>query len=569
MPDSTAPTLSPGELASLLDRVHRTLSRRREEIDELNVFPVPDGDTGTNMVHTVRAVVDALDQGNPNGDLSRVISRSAMRGARGNSGVILSQVLRALADAVVEAGTLDADAFADMLERAKELSYGAVANPVEGTVLTAIAAAASSARSAADDGVELTAAAERVRDDVRDAVVATQDQLDELRDAGVVDAGARGFEVVVDAILAHLTGEDQDAGDGEADRPSPHIERGRQPVAQRESGSGEYRFEVQYLLDAGDGEDDDDVAADLRDKLRQLGDSIVVVSSGGLLSVHVHTNDVGAAIEAGIDLGRPSRIEVTYFAEQMNHRDGSAPGDDAEAADRAATGDGEEPGDPASELACVVVLPGGPLHDLAREHGATVVAGTSGELPSVDELLAAVPRARARQVVLLPGHRNVVPTATQARTLLDEEDGPSLVVIESATSAPAVLAALAVFDADGDADTVVEDMRHAAVECASGEVVAAIRDASTPIGDVSQGQLLAVADGDVVGVSDDALDALEQVADACGAREAEAIMLLVGADVDDDEADSARRRLEELAPDAEVEVVFGGQRPARYLLGVE
>ena len=563
MPDGTAPTLSPGELGSLLERMHATLSQRREEIDDLNVFPVPDGDTGTNMVHTVRAVVDALDGENPNGDLAKVISRSAMRGARGNSGVILSQVLRALADAVVEEGELDTPAFAGMFERAKELSYGAVANPVEGTVLTAIAAAARSARAAADDGDDLTGAATRVRDEVAAAVAATQDQLDELRDAGVVDAGARGFEVVVEAIVAHLAGEDHgtEATDSDGtDGPAPHVQRRTQPVGEREGGSLEYRFEVQYLLDVGDPEadhDHDEVAADLRDALGQLGDSVVVVSSGGLLSVHVHTNDVGAAIEAGIDHGRPSRIEVTYFADQMNQQANQR----RDAADDA----------PATRtaLACVVVLPAGPLHDLAREHGAAVVAGASGDLPSVDDLLAAVERTDAARVVLLPGHRNVVPTAGQARSLLTEDDGAQLAVVDAAASAPAVLAALAVFDADGDADGVLEDMRHAAAECTDGEVVAAVRDARTPIGEVTAGQFLAVADGEVVAAGDDPLAALERAAEACGAREAEAVMLLVGADVDDAEAGDARQRLAALTSDAEIEVVEARQRPSRYLIGVE
>ncbi|MDX1658165.1 MAG: DAK2 domain-containing protein [Nitriliruptorales bacterium] len=534
--------LSRGQLPDVLERIHSTLLEHRDEVDALNVFPVPDGDTGSNMVATARAAVAAMhdvpDRATA-AERSQAVARGALRGARGNSGVILSQVIRALAQGLADHEELGVAEFAAVLERSRELAYDAVADPVEGTILTTITQAAIRARRCAQEGRDLATTLSWVLDDVESTTQDTLGMLAANRDAGVVDAGARGFALVIGALHAHVT--------GEPFQPSPLESapvRSRDPVTAREAGSLEFRFEVQYLLDAGE-----DAATPLEKELTSLGDSVTVVAADGLLSVHVHTNDVGAAIEAGLDHGRPSDVTVASFEDQMAARSASTPSERV-------------------DLGCVAVLPHGRLGEIAREHAAVAVPGAAGDLPSVDELLEGIREAAADTVLLLPGHRNVVPTARQARDVAEEE-GLGTVELIPATSAPAVVAALALFDPSADPDVVATEMEETAAAVRSGEVVAAVRDAETPIGPVRKGQYMAVVGGDALAVSDDPVEALRAVAEHYAEARCELVTLIVGDGVDTDERGVAVGVVTDVLGDLEVEVIDGRQRPARYLVGIE
>lgn len=536
MTDGRGAPLAVTELPALLDRVHAALTARRDAIDELNVFPVPDGDTGTNMTLTVRAGLEALRaaaDAPPDRQAAAVI-RGAIRGARGNSGVILSQVVRAVVEVVSSERVVDAEVYARALGRARALAYEAVAEPVEGTILTVIAAAADEASDAAADGDDLVTTSGRVVAATRDAVERTPDQLAVLREAGVVDAGARGFEVLVSAVHGHLTGED----------PPTVEETPRAPTHAAAACHGElsHRFEVQYLLDADDAD-----AAPLRRRLELLGDSVVVVAAGGLLNVHVHTDDVGAAIEEGLRFGRPTDIEVTHFADQI-------------AANRASR--------PARTVGAVAVLHGDGLTELARQAGAVVVTGRAGALPSVADLLNAVGTVAAEHILLLPGHGNAVAAAHQAASISVAEGGRELHVVETAASPPEVLAALAVLDSTAPAPRVVAEATAAADAVRAGEVVAAVRDADTPIGPVREHQLLAIAEGEVVLACEDPITALEAVCRHLAVESAEVVTLLHGQGVDAADRRRARTLIDKLT-DAEVDEIDAGQRPALFWVGVE
>jgi uncharacterized protein len=535
------------DLPALLDRIHGVLGTHRREIDELNVFPVPDGDTGSNMTATVRSAIDAvhgLEDPTPE-SAGEAAVRGAMRGARGNSGVILSQVVRALVDGLDD-DPLDADGLARLLADARQLAYEAVAEPVEGTMLTAIRVAADAADRLRDQ--PLTQVTRRLCLDVNAAVARTTSQLDVLREAGVVDAGARGFELVLDAVHGFLTGESFDE-----DLPAPHVHR-EPGDRRREAGSSAYGFEVQYLLDA-----DESVCSDLRAGLLEIGDSVVVVGRAGLVSVHVHTDDVGPAIELGLELGRPSRIEVVDLA---------GPSSDGPPSRRIEPEDAA-PAEAIARLGCVAVLDGSGLRSLAEELGACVVDGAAGRLPTVADLLDGAGRVRAERIVLLPGHPNAVPTALQAREVSRAEGGRELLVVEAARTPPSVLAALAVWDHAAEPDDVAADMAHAAGAVRAGEVVAAVRDADTPIGRVRRGQLLAVVDGAVVGVDDDPVEALAAVLERCRRGGCEMLTLIVGADTTPEERARAEELVGRLLPGTQVEVVEGGNRPARFTVGIE
>jgi uncharacterized protein len=537
--------LATRELPALLERVHASLEARRQVIDDLNVFPVPDGDTGTNMTLTVRAGLDALREEAPRSGraASKVVTRGVLRGARGNSGVILSQVLRAVVEVVTGHREVDAALYAQALDRARDLAYEAVAEPVEGTILTAIAAAADAANEGVAAGHDLVGTSALICSRVAAAVEETTDQLAVLRDAGVVDAGARGFEVLVAAVHGHLTGQEPPVRE---DLPPPGV-RGSQGGCLADLA---FPFEVQYLLDARDR-----VAPLLRHELEGIGDSVVVVAAGNLLNVHVHTDDVGAAVEAGLEYGRPSRIEVVHFGDQIAGRTRSGHGLRAPVPELPALG-------------TVAVLDGTGVSVLARSLGAIVVRGTAGALPSVADLLDAIASSEAPDVLVLPGHRNAVPTALQAAQLAAAEGDERVRVIEEATTPPAVLAALAVVDATAPAEQVLADARAAAAQVRAGAVVAASRDAETPVGPVRRGQPLVVVDGEVRTVHEEPLEALVALGTALEVADAEVVALHLGGDVDAAEATAAVERLEGLT-DAEVEVLEAGQRPVRYWVGAE
>jgi uncharacterized protein len=348
------------DLLGLLDRIRSALAAAREEINALNVFPVPDGDTGTNLYVTVDSAHRELAQAaGARADLVRAAARGALRGAAGNSGVIFSQVVRAIADHLADA-PIDAATLPGVLDRARDLSYDAVAEPLPGTILSAMDAAAEAAWMAADD-LELAGILARSLQAVGAAVAHSRDVLEANRAAGVVDAGARGFEVALDGVLAWVEGRTFD------DVVPPPIRRVTGDVVERESGSLEYGHEVQYLLEA-----DDDVIPDLKAALEGLGDSVVVVGCGGLLNVHVHTNDVEDAIEVGRRIGTPTRVHVTAFADQV-----------AAAADRVGNPperDGADTPGARRTVGYLAVVPGPGLAELVRTAGAVAVEGGAGNL---------------------------------------------------------------------------------------------------------------------------------------------------------------------------------------------
>ncbi len=538
-PTDRRPGVHPGaplavsELPALFDRVHTALTARRATLDRLNVFPIPDGDTGTNMTLTVRSGLDALREhaGAAPRDVAHSVVRATIGGARGNSGVILSQVVRAVVEAVAGSRHVDAAKYASILERARHLAYEAVADPVEGTILTAMTVAAAEARAAADAGDDLVATSSRVCAATAAAVADTPRQLEVLRQAGVVDAGARGFEVVLAAVHGHLTGQEPDVHD---DDDIPARTGAVRPTARAHATP----FEVQYLLDAPD-----EAAAPLRRHLEQLGDSVVVAAADGLLNVHVHTADVGAAIESGLAAGRVSQIEVLHFAD----------GHDSSPTHRLPVG-------------VVAVLAGDTAQRFTRP-GTVVVEGAGGSLPSVADLYGAIEVVGADHVVVLPGHRDAVATAVQAVELARAEGSCDAEVVTSATAPPAVLAALAVHDPAIAPERVggLLDAAASAVRC--GEVVDAVRDARTPAGRVRAGQPLAVlADGSVVAVAAHAVDAAEALCDALVGRDAELATLVTGIAGAEEIA-----RVEQVlhAREVDVEIVELGHRPARFWIGVE
>ena len=552
-----AGTISLPVVARFVDIAVDALAEAREEIDALNVYPVPDGDTGTNMYLTMSAARDALRgavgiAGQPHADVPADVeagpplaafSRGALLGARGNSGVILSQMLGAIAHRIAaqRPDERNAAVMALALREATDASYAAVGVPVEGTMLTVARAAAEAAEGRAqDDGVRARDVLATAAAAAREALARTPEQLAALRDAGVVDAGGRGISVILDAAETVLTGR----------RPTPvtsplgtrHIPVPAPTPAGDLTEHGP-AYEVMYLLDA----EDHRVPA-LRDELAPLGDSLVVVGGEGLFNVHVHVDDVGAAVEAGIRAGRPHRIRVTHFAEQA-----------AAARRKVAHRDGRR----------VVTVAAGPgLRALFEEAGAVVVDGGPGRRPSAGELLAAMTGCGAQEVVVLPNDGDSVRAAEVAARTAEEDEGLRVAVIPTQAQVQG-LAALAVHEPGRSFEQDVLEMTATARHARHGAVTVAARQAITMAGPCEPGDVLGVVAGDFAVVGDDldtvALDVVERLLAGGG----ELVTIVSGHDGAPDLAARTAAAVEQRHPAVDVVVYDGGQERYPLLVAVE
>lgn len=518
------------------------LTACRDEINDLNVYPVPDGDTGTNLVQTMEAVVEAvaaLPAGAALSETMQAIAHSSLMGARGNSGVILSQLLRGVAEVLGPLGSAGPEDVRSALRRAADLAYGAVAQPVEGTVLTV---ARSAADAASSDPGTLADVVRAACAGAQEALARTPSLLPALARAGVVDAGGRGLCVLLDALCAEVTGE----GGGPAE-PGALVPRDRSGLAAaRESGSEEYAYEVQYLLDA-----DDAGVERLKESLAGLGDSLVVVGGAGLWNVHVHVNDVGGAIEAGIAVGRPHRITVTRFDDQIAR-------ERTDVRPAAVVTPGR---------AVVAVAPGEGLVSLFQSAGAVVVCGGPTANPSTAEILAAVQDAGRSQVVVLPNDRNVHAAASHAAAAAAEL-GVEVHVVPTRSPVQG-LAALAVHDpAASFADDAIA-MTNAASATRWAEVTLAVRDAQTMAGPCVAGDVLGLIDAEVVVIGRSVVDVAAEVVDRLLAAGGELVTVVTGSEAPPGAADELVTRIAGSRPAVDVEVHEGGQPHYPLLLGVE
>ncbi|WP_109002128.1 DAK2 domain-containing protein [Streptomyces rishiriensis] len=554
------------------------LGRAREEIDAINVYPVADGDTGTNLYLTVESAATAVEAvfagyeagsgagsapaGKPAlADAAHAMAHGALIGARGNSGTILAQLLRGMAQVLAaegEASHTDGRGLRLALRRAADSARQAVAHPVEGTVLSVASAAADAAETAAgaqgsegDCGIVARAAYQGACA----ALAATPGQLAVLEHAGVVDAGGRGLVAVLAALVETFTGE---APGFSAVASGGPARKEREETVPADGGEGPAKdcgdgprgasgpaFEVIYLLEA------EDVAVGrLRQRLDALGDSLVVVGGDGLWNVHVHVDDAGAAVEAGVDAGRPYRIRITHFGAGDAHTRGS-----------------ERPPRERVQRAVVAVVPGEGLAGLYAEAGATTVLARPGEPPASGELVQAVRRAHAREVVLLPNDADLRHTAAaaaeQART-----EGIRVALIPT-RSAVQGIAALAVHEPDRRFDEDVVSMTSAAGATRHAEVVVAERQSWTMAGICQAGDVLGLVDGDVAVIGSDVTATAETVLSRMLSAGGELVTLVLGDEAPEGVAEHLEARVREAYLAVDTVVYRGGRQGALLLIGVE
>jgi DAK2 domain fusion protein YloV len=548
-------------------RALAALGNAREEIDALNVFPVPDGDTGTNLYLTMEAACAAVLALPADAGLRATadsFARGALLGARGNSGIIAAQYLRGWADELGEIQVLDAAAVKRAVTRSDEQAWQAVGAPVEGTILSVSRAAATAARAAGDTLCEVVTAAAQA---ARRALARTPEQLPVLRRAGVVDAGGRGLVVLWDTLEALVLGRSPSiAPRGHRVSPLPAAALDVCPPDADVDGPA---YEVMYLLDAGT----EQVGA-LRARLARLGTSLAVVGGNGLWHVHLHADDPGAAVEAGIEAGRPHQVRITRFADAPadRQRADECPTDGHHERDRHHERDGHQHPDvdrpvPRTSVGLVAWTTGPGLAELFEQAGAVVVRQVPGRRPSTGELLDAVRRAHAEAVVVLP---NDPDTLSVARAAADAARQAGLRVRVLPTIAQVQgLAAAAVHDPARPEDDDLVRMSAAAGAARDGAVTLAVRDAITSAGVCRAGDVLGMIQGDVAVVGPDLAAVAGEVVARLLSGGGELVTLVTGQDAAADLVPAVCESIRRTRLDVEVSVLAGGQARYPLLIGVE
>lgn len=575
-----APVLDRFTSASLRELVttfRDTVKAHSGGLNRLNVYPVPDGDTGTNMSRTLDAVVEEMEQAAAD-DLDATcdaISHGSLMGARGNSGVILSQIMRGIAS-TMKSVRPDGDAdtrhrFADALQAASTGAYQAVLKPIEGTILTVVRLSADAARAAADDGATLVEVVRAARDAGKTALDNTPEQLPVLKEAGVVDAGGAGYLLLLDSALHVVAGEplpEPDDDDGSGGAVAAAFSTAAHPTSTvggaDELDVSEQRYEVMYFLDLAD-----ERIEDFKRGWGAIGDSIVVVGGDGLWNCHVHTNDVGAAIEVALDLdGRPRKIRVTDLFEEVDEEHARR---EAEMTGEAPTASPPAPAAPGAGLppvttAVVAVCSGDGLVELFAQLGVQgVVTGGQTMNPSTAELLDTVNTVNADQVIVLPNNKNIIPVAEQLDALTEKQ-----IVVVPTVSMPEALAALVVYDPEGDAATNGSEMSDAAEAVTTGEVTQAVRTTSIDGTEVAEGDWMGLVKGDgIASVAKTQLEAAINLLDEIVDDDAEIMTVIVGSDADAAITDQLTGWLSDHHGAIDVEVHHGGQPLYPYLFGVE
>ena len=564
------PTLERLDVAALRDVIttfRDTVRQHAGGLNRLNVYPVPDGDTGTNMARTLDAVVAEMETAPPD-DLDATcdaISHGSLMGARGNSGVILSQILRGLATTFKQHAEGSGQRVADALAAASAGAYQAVLRPIEGTILTVVRESAEAAREASAAGASLAEVLRAAQEAGRRALDNTRELLPVLKDAGVVDAGGAGYMLLLDAALHVVDGEPLPPP-GEGHEAAGLTDEQFHAVAHRPSGNegdldvSEQRYEVMYFLDLADAR-----IEEFKQGWGEIGDSIVVVGGDGLWNCHVHTNDIGAAIEVALGLdGRPRQIRVTDLFEEVAdehaHREAEML--------RTASATIDISGFQLPEVTCAVVAvaSGSGLAALFADLGVQAVVGGGQTLnPSTAELLAAVDRVNSEQVVVLPNNKNIIPVAEQ----LDALTSKRVVVVPTRTM-PEALAALVAYDPGAEAAENGVAMTEAAASVATGEVTQAVRDSNSEVGPIREGDWIGIVKGEgIAAVGGSPHEVSTRLLEVLLTAEAELLTIVVGTDADAHSTGAILGWLSDEHSDVQVELHEGGQTLYPYLFGVE
>lgn len=530
------------DIKAVIGRYHHHLTSYREALNALNVYPVPDGDTGTNMALTMGSVVEAVDSASTMMQVSTAMAHGSLMGARGNSGVILSQILRGLALRFETNDVIGPTQMAEALAEASAAAYRAVSRPVEGTILSVLREASEEAVEHAANEDDIADHLDRIHHRAVAALRSTPDLLPVLKQAGVVDAGAAGFVLLLGSFLEVADGRPASLP-ADLMTARPHL-----PAVGEGTPVGDLHYEVMFFL-----ETDDDGLDRFRKSWEQIGDSIVVVGGAGLWNCHIHTDDIGGAIEAAVEIGRPKDIRVTDLSRQVGAHSGLV---------------GFVPSSEAlgAVIGVVAVGAGQGIIDIFGQLGCQgVVIGGQTMNPSTTDLLAAVEEVPAGTVIVLPNNKNIVPVAEQVDGLTTKR-----VVVVPTRSIQQGIAALFGYDpGTTDLEGTLEDMAAAASSVVDGEITRAVRDATVEFGRINQGDWIGIADGAILVADTDLEAALRGLVAAILPPGAELLTVLVGEGASTAITKTLGAWMSELHPRMRVSIVEGGQPLYPYLVSIE
>lgn len=528
--------LTADHLKRVLSRYHERLCVYRDALNRLNVYPVPDGDTGTNMQLTVGTVVDEMSSAQGMAEVTSALAHGSLMGARGNSGVILAQILRGLSDTFREVDRVGVPEVVKALERASKAAYQAVLHPVEGTILTVLRSAAeAAAETGTTAGTDLAGLLEGVFTRAVQTLESTPSLLPVLERAGVVDAGGAGLLLLLAAFLEEVTG---------TEVILPESIYTATPAVEVATGTvSEERYEVVLILEAPE-----DRVDPFRTAWERLGGSIVVTGGDGQYKCHIHTDHPAEAIEAAIHLedgpvGSFRNLTIMDLAEQT-----------ADSAFHLT-----------DTVSVIAVVAGEGLAALFRQLGAAdIVQGGQSMNPSMEDLLTAVERSTASTVILLPNNKNIIPVALRVDSL-----SKKTVLVVPTVSVPEGIAAMMGFLSGREPDELVDAMRNAAKSVGTGEITRAVRDARVEIGHVATGDWLGIVGGSIEHAGEDLAETLTRTLDTMVDDDRELVTLFIGDAATTDATDAARGHLAAKHPSIEVEIKDGGQPLYPYLISVE
>ncbi len=534
------------------------LNQKKHYIDSLNVFPVPDGDTGTNMSLTLNFAVQQLDtvQENTVGKVANTIAAGSLMGARGNSGVILSQLFRGFSKSLEEKEKITGEEFAKALQEGVKTAYKAVMKPVEGTMLTVAREAADAAFRKAEQGTDFLALMEVFLSQARETLEKTPQLLPVLKQAGVVDAGGEGLCVIYEGFLKSLQGFDFDV----------EVEEEAQPVREVLEGSIDEDITFQYcteLLVKG-RELQSEV---LQEKLMDQGDSLLVVGEGEILKVHVHTNNPGIVLDICIQFGQLSQIKIDNMKEQHREfvQEETQPEHSAEPFDAffpyIKTGEEAEPA-----IQIIAVSPGDGISEIFTSMGVSlIIEGGQTMNPSTEDFLQAIEKSRAEKIIILPNNKNIILAAEQSRDLSPKE----VMVVPSKTIPQGISALMACEPVQKEFADNVESMKEALSQVKTGQVTYAVRDSTYEGKAIRNGSVIGLQENNLTVVGDYPEEVVKSVIQRIYEVSDEIITLYYGNNVTEDEAQSLAQKLQEAYPDAEVEYYRGGQPLYYYFISVE
>ncbi len=556
-------TINVDVLAKMFLAGAQNIEAKKDYINELNVFPVPDGDTGTNMSMTIMSAAKEVTALNKPAmkDLAKAISSGSLRGARGNSGVILSQLLRGFTKAIKEEKEIDVLALAAACQRARDTAYKAVMKPKEGTILTVASGIATKAAEMAEETDDLEVFIPAVIEHAQDVLNQTPEMLPVLKEAGVVDSGGQGLLEVIKGAYDAFLGKEIDYSVIE---PSTGVTVNKVNAEDTADIKFGYCTEFIILTEKEFTEDDE---REFKKFLSSIGDSIVCVADDDVVKIHVHTNDPGLAIQKALIYGQLSKMKIDNMREEHQEKLIREAEKLAEQqANEEAAHEEKKPAEPRKAMGFIAVSIGAGMNEIFKELGADyIIEGGQTMNPSTEDMLNAIDRVNADTVFILPNNKNIVLAANQAKSLVEEKE---IIVIPTKT-VPQGITAIINFMPDADAKTNEEAMLEEIKNVKTGQVTYAVRDTHIDDKEIHEGDIMGIGDSGILAVGKDLEETTKELIANLVDEDSELISIYYGEEVSEEEAEKFAGEIEELYPDVDVDIQFGGQPIYYYVLAVE